>query len=36
LGSASSTEEALREALQMGYTDFDRQTAEYLRETYSH
>ncbi len=34
LNSASSSEEALREALQMGYTDFDRQTADYLRETY--
>ena len=36
LSSASSTEEALREALQMGYADFDRQTADYLRETYLH
>jgi tetratricopeptide (TPR) repeat protein len=32
LSSAASTEEAL----QMGYGDFDRQTAEYLRETYVH
>ena len=34
LSTASSSEEALREALQMGYADFDRQTADYLRKTY--
>jgi len=34
LSTASSSEEALREASQMGYADFGRQTADYLRETY--
>jgi hypothetical protein len=34
LGTASSSEEALREALQIGYADFERQTTNYLRETY--
>jgi tetratricopeptide (TPR) repeat protein len=34
LSTASSSEEALREALQLGYGDFDRQTVDYLRETY--
>ncbi len=34
LSTASSTEEALREALQIGYADLDRQTADYLRQTY--
>ena len=32
--TASSTEDVLREALQIGYADFDRQTADYLRQTY--
>ena len=35
LSKASSTEEALRESLQIGYPDLDRQTIEYLRETYA-
>lgn len=35
LSKASSTEEALRESLQIGYPDLDRQTVEYLRETYA-
>jgi tetratricopeptide (TPR) repeat protein len=34
LSKASSTEDALREALQIGYTDLDAQTAEYLRQNY--
>ena len=36
LSSAGSSEEALREALQMGYADLDRGTADYLRESYLH
>ena len=35
LSKASSTEEALGESLQIGYPDLDRQTIEYLRETYA-
>lgn len=35
LSKASSTEEALRESLQIGYPDLDRQTIEYLREAYA-
>jgi hypothetical protein len=34
LSTASSTEEALREALQIGYADLDRQTADYRHQTY--
>lgn len=32
--TASSSEQALRQNLQIGYADLDRQTAEYLRKTY--
>ncbi len=34
LSTGSLPEDALREALQTNYADFDRQTAEYLRATY--
>jgi tetratricopeptide (TPR) repeat protein len=34
LSTAPSVEDALREALQFGYADLDRQTADYLRQTY--
>jgi hypothetical protein len=34
LSTASSVDGALRQALQIGYADLDKQTAEYLRQTY--
>jgi hypothetical protein len=36
LSTASSSEEVLRETLQIGYADLDKQTADYLRQAYPH
>jgi len=34
LSTASSAEDVLKQVLQVGYADFDNQTADYLRQTY--